>query len=308
MMTSSKSRMTKKTYRGRFAPTPSGPLHLGSLFTALASWLDARSQQGIWLIRMDDLDAPRCMPGAADTILAQLDQHGLCWDEAPRYQSKHVGDYLAALAELQEQQLLYRCSCTRMELQAESLKGPDGPVYTGRCQLQPRHPERMTALRFRVPPGTLLLDDEWQGEQRREVLNEIGDFVLQRSDGIVGYQLACVIDEAAQGITQVIRGSDLLGSSFRQRLLQTALGYQVPHYCHLPVLGDGSGRKLSKQNHAPAITAAEAPQNLWHCLRLLNQDPPAALAHEAPSVILQWAAREWRPQNISKAPFIVVEE
>lgn len=308
MRMTSQGRVATTQYRGRFAPTPSGPLHLGSLFTALAGWLDARAQHGSWLIRLDDLDQARCVRGGGDIILRQLEQHGLHWDEAPRYQSQHRAEYQAALLRLRQAGHLYPCSCTRAELQAESLTGPDDAVYAGHCRQHPRNRSRAMALRFRVPARSLILQDDWQGDQRRDVIRDIGDFILQRSDGVIGYQLACVIDEQAQDITHVVRGSDLLGSSFRQRLLQDALEWEAPRYRHLPVLGDASGRKFSKQNHAQAITPVQATRNLWRCLDLLDQAPPASLKSETPSALLQWAIEHWRPELIARAQYRAVEE
>jgi glutamyl-Q tRNA(Asp) synthetase len=200
---------TLQIYRGRFAPTPSGPLHLGSLLTALASYLRARSAGGLWLLRIDDLDAERSRPEWIDTILRQLQAHRLHWDEPPRLQSRHAAEYLPALQQLQQAGLLYACACTRAQLARDSLPGPDGAVYAGRCRdqavLSPR-----PAWRLRAGGCELRMDDIWQGELRRELAKDIGDFVVRRADGQTGYQLACVVDEAAQGITEVVRGADRL--------------------------------------------------------------------------------------------------
>lgn len=253
-------------YRGRFAPTPSGPLHLGSLLTALASWLDARAQGGTWLLRIDDLDAPRCPPGADGTILDQLERHGLHWDEIPRRQSAHVEAYAAAHAGLARNGLVYGCRCTRAVLAAESLQGPDGAVYCGRCR-DAALPTDGLATRLRVPEGRIELGDPVQGLLVRDAGSGIGDFVLRRSDGVIGYQLACVVDEHAQGITHVLRGADLIGSSLRQRLLQQGLGLPSPVYAHLPVLLATDGRKLSKQNGAAALDPRTPGTNIERCLR-----------------------------------------
>lgn len=262
-------------YRGRFAPTPSGPLHLGSLLTALASWLDARAARGRWLLRIDDLDRARCPPGAAELILRQLEAHGLYWDESPRWQSAHVEEYQQAHAELERRGCTYACYCTRALLAVESHAGPDGPVYVGRCRTVGVRPEAAAACsRLRLEPEALELVDPIQGTLRRQTTRDIGDFVLRRADGLIGYQLACVLDEAAQGITEVLRGADLIGSSFRQRLLQRELGLTSPGYAHLPVLTGADGRKLSKQNGAAALVLEQPASNLRLCLRLLGQAEP----------------------------------
>ena len=284
-------------YRGRFAPTPSGPLHLGSLLTALASWLQARSRGGAWLLRIDDLDRPRCPPGMAAQILRQLEGHGLHWDEAPRHQAEHVDEYRSALRSLQQDGQLYHCTCTRAALKASWHPGPDGPVYTGTCRESGR---TRGSLRLRLGSGRFCLDDDWQGRQCRELPGDIGDIVVQRADGQIAYPLASVIDERAQGITEVVRGVDLMGSTFQQRCIQGAMGLAPPACRHLPVLVDRQGRKLSKQNHAPAVEVPHAAANLCACLSLLNQWPPRELVHERPAEILRWASTHWRAARLSR--------
>jgi len=279
-------------YRGRFAPTSSGPLHLGSLLTALASWLQARSAGGSWLLRIDDLDRERCRAGHADTILRQLEAHGLLWDEPPRVQSRHVAAYEAAFERLHDLGLLYPCACTRAQLAQDSPAGIDGPVYAGTCRDRGVVSER-PSWRLRAGSGELRLRDPWQGELRRDLATDIGDFVLRRADGQIGYQLACVVDEAAQGISEVVRGADLIGSSFRQIRLQALLGLPAPGYRHLPVLAGPDGRKLSKQNHARPLDAAHAADNLRYCLELLGQAPPAGLGGTAASDVLRWGLAHW---------------
>lgn len=279
-------------YRGRFAPTPSGPLHLGSLLTALASYLQARSADGRWLLRIDDLDEGRSRPEHIETILRQLEAHQLHWDEPPRLQSRHVDAYEAACEQLHDLGLLYPCACTRAQLAQDSLAGIDGPVYAGTCRDSPSLAERL-AWRLRVTAGELRMDDAWQGPLRRDLERDIGDFVLRRADGQIGYQLACVVDEAAQGITEVVRGADLIGSSFRQRHLQGLLSLPTPDYRHLPVLTGADGRKLSKQNHARPIDALHASENLHYCLELLGQAPPAALRGARAGEMLHWGLEHW---------------
>lgn len=286
-----------RPYRGRFAPTSSGPLHLGSLLTALASWLQARQAGGAWLLRIDDLDTERCRPEHADAILRQLEAHGLLWDEPPRVQSRHVAEYEAAFERLHDLGLLYPCACTRAQLAQDSLPGVDGPLYAGTCRDRGVVSER-PSWRLRAGAGSLHLHDPWQGELRRDLQADIGDFVIRRADGQIGYQLACIVDEAAQGISEVVRGADLIGSSFRQRYLQGLLRLAAPAYRHLPVLLGADGRKLSKQNHAQPINAIHAGDNLYYCLTLLGQAPPAVLRGTAPDEILRWAQQNWDPQRL----------
>jgi len=280
-------------YRGRFAPTPSGPLHLGSLVTALASWLQARSQGGAWLLRIDDLDRARCPAGVDALILRQLEAHALHWDEDIRYQTDYVDEYREALAQLDRGGLLYGCTCSRAMLKENSRPGPDGPVYPNRCR-QATHPGR-ASLRVKLEAASLCFDDGWQGRQCRDLVRDVGDFVVRRADGAIAYQLACAVDERAQRITEVVRGADLLGSTFCQLWVQRALGYTPPPYRHLPVLVDAQGRKLSKQNHAEPVDSKVAADNLRRCLRLLNQ-PEAEGAR--PGEILASALAQWDAARI----------
>lgn len=287
------------SYRGRFAPTPSGPLHMGSLFTALASYLQARGHGGRWLIRLDDLDTPRNVAGADSVILRQLESHGLEWDEAPRYQTQHVQEYRDALAVLADRQHLYCCTCTRAELARTSIAGPDGPVYAGTCRNKAisigKH-----SLRLRVADDSLSFEDLLLGRQTRHLPSEIGDFVIQRNDGIPGYQLACAVDEASQGITEVIRGSDLLDSTFRQLHIQNLLKLSHARYGHLPLLVLPNGKKLSKQNHANPIDASKASHNLQQCLAALGQNPPESLTGAQPRELLNWAVGHWQITQIPR--------
>lgn len=278
---------------GRFAPTPSGPLHLGSLLTALGSWLSARAAGGRWLLRIDDLDRPRVQPGAESTILRQLEAHGLCWDGAIWRQSEHLDDYAAALEQLRAQGRLYACTCTRAQLQ-QAADGEEA-VYPGTCR-DARHEQVGAALRFAVSSGELVVDDAGRGRLARRLERDVGDFVVLRRDGQFAYQLACAVDEAAQGISEVVRGADLIGSTFRQVHLMQALGLPVPRYRHLPLVVDTDKRKLSKQNEAAPLDPARAAQNLRVALRLLGQ--PECTAESDPGSILQAAVRAWAPARI----------
>lgn len=293
-------------YRGRFAPTPSGPLHLGSLLTALGSYLDARHQGGQWLLRIDDLDTPRCAPGADALILRQLEIHGLLWDEAPRLQSEHLEAYRHHLSELQHAVRVYACRCTRAQLALSSIDGPDGPVYPGTCRTLAL-PTEGQALRFVVGSGCLAFDDELQGRLERDLACAVGDFVLRRRDGIIGYHLACAVDEHAQAITTVMRGGDLIGASFAQLAVMDALHLPAPRYAHLPLLVDPQGRKLSKQNHAAPLDLARPADNLWQCLQWLGQQPPETLRGVDVDTLLSWALQHWQRRLISPAARLMVE-
>lgn len=293
-------------YRGRFAPTPSGPLHMGSLLTAVASFVHAKNRQGLWLLRIDDLDTARNVEHADSTIQQQLEAHGLQWDEHPRYQSRFIADYHDALSALSRKHLLYACTCTRAQLKRASKPGRDESIYAGTCR-QRAIESRPHAIRLRIRSGVLCFDDGWQGRQCRDMEKEIGDFVLQRADGLLAYQLACAVDESEQGITEVVRGADLLPSSFRQIYVQQALGLTPPAYRHLPVLVDHTGNKLSKQNHALAIESRDASRNLWHCLQLLGQQVSAELLSENPTAILSWAITHWQAAYVPKKLNVALE-
>lgn len=289
-------------YRGRFAPTPSGPLHLGSLFTALASWLAARQAGGEWRLRIDDLDQPRVVAGAEAVIQQQLEAHGLHWDGPVVRQSAHEAEYRAALAELDAGGMLYPCTCTRATLAASSLTGPDGPVYAGTCRALAAPPaHRPAALRLRIPDGPLHWQDGVQGLVQRALPQDAGDCVLRRADGQVGYHLACALDERRMGITEVLRGADLRGATVHHMALLRVLGHPAPRYAHVPVLLAADGRKLSKQNGAAAIAtdAAAVGAQLLFCLHAMQLQPPPALAHEPASRILQWAIPLWNPRLLA---------
>lgn len=291
------------TYRGRFAPTPSGPLHLGSLLTALASWLTARQAQGQWLLRIDDLDGPRCVEGAEEMILLQLQAHGLYWDGAPVRQTVHETEYRSALAQLDAGIWLYACTCTRAQLTATSLPGPDGPVYSGRCRHSSPAPGGARTLRFRVPDGSVSWLDEVQGWVQRQAPVESGDFVVRRADGQIGYHLACALDEQRMGITEVVRGADLLGSTVHQLQVMRALNLPAPRYAHVPVLLAADGRKLSKQNGAAALSIDQpaVAQQLLCCLRALQLSPAPELARADAKTILDWALSQWNRVAMSRS-------
>lgn len=274
------------SYRGRFAPSPTGPLHLGSLIAALASFLDARHAQGVWLVRMDDLDPPREEPGAADTILQSLRAHGLHWDEPVLYQSQRDSAYEAALQDINAGGKLFYCECTR------AMQGPEG-ICCGNCSYRQEWVSEPRAIRVRVAADTVItFDDLIQGEQTTQLGDASPDFVVRRKDGLNAYQLAVVVDDAAQQITHVVRGSDLMDTTAKQIYLQQTLGLAPPTYAHIPVITTAQGQKFSKQNHAPPLDNAAACRNLRRALQFLQQpEPPAALSDV--SQVIEFAVAGW---------------
>jgi len=281
------------TYRGRFAPTPSGPLHLGSLTTAVASWLDARAHHGQWLVRIEDVDHPRSPPGTSDLILRQLAAYGLEWDGEVSFQHDHDQRYQEALNSLIKQHQAYDCSCSRKEWQSY-------PHYPGWCRQGNRHPERPAAWRLntdrRVSSQTN--DIEWKDLRlglQRWSLGELGDVILKRKDGLWAYQLAVVVDDAAEGITHIIRGADLLDNTPWQIRLQENLGFPIPQYAHMPLVLAENGQKLSKQNLAPALPNQPRAirHTLHHALQQLGLVPPGALQQECIEAQLNWALAHW---------------
>ncbi len=282
-------------YTGRFAPSPTGSLHLGSLLAAAGSFLDARCRGGRWLVRMEDLDSARIIRGSAEEILRTLERFGLHWDGAIEYQSRRTTHYLEALAGLRAAGATYECSCSRRVLTAGDarLAGPDGRIYPGTCRSGPRRPGP-TSTRFRMDGGTITLEDRFQGSITFSS-GSLGDVVVRRRDGVIAYQLAVVVDDALQGITDVVRGSDLLASTGWQLALQRALGLPTPRHGHLPVLTEPGGAKLAKSRRSVAIEPAHAGAELLTVLRLLNQAPPAALCGAPAPEVLGWAIAHWNP-------------
>ena len=288
-------------YRGRFAPSPTGPLHFGSLVAAVGSFLDARAAGGEWLVRIEDLDPPREVPGAADAILRSLEALGLHWDGEVLYQSRRAGYYQEALQRLDREGLIYPCACTRREVREQ---GADGAVYPGTCRngLPPGRAPR--TLRVRVDGARIAFTDRLLGGFEQDLAREVGDFVLRRADGLAAYQLAVVVDDAAQGIDQVVRGSDLLDSTARQIHLQRLLGLPTPAYLHLPVATHPDGSKLSKQTFAPAIDAREGAALVRRVLTFLGQPlPDEALDLDE---LWCWSAARWDPARIPARRAITV--
>ena len=291
---------TSSNYRGRFAPTPTGPLHFGSLVAAVGSYLDAKSRNGIWLIRMEDLDTPRCVPGAADDILRTLEAFGLHSDEPIIYQSRRSAAYEAALQQLKNANAAYPCCCTRREIADSGLHGIEGPVYPGTCRKGIPAGREARAWRVRTDraPSPIQFEDALQGRISQQLEGEIGDFVVKRADGLFAYQLAVVVDDAAQDITHVVRGADLLDSTPRQIWLQRLLGLDTPAYLHLPIAVNVRGEKLSKQTLAPAISSDDAAATLLTVLKFLRQQPPAAFQRGTVAEVLEWAVAHWRSDRL----------
>ncbi len=290
-------------YVGRFAPSPSGPLHAGSVVAALASWLDARAHGGQWLVRIEDVDGPRTAPGAEGEILRQLHALGLVPDAPPVRQSQRSPLYASALQRLRDAGHAYPCGCTRREIEAE-LAASGVPAERGAERIYPgtcRHglngkPAR--AWRLRVEPGTVI---EWHdrrlGRQHQDIAREVGDFVLQRADGPWAYQLAVVVDDAAQGVTHVVRGEDLADNTARQIHLQRLLGLPTPQYLHTPLVRDALGRKLSKSHGAAAVDVREPLAVLRQAGTALGVGVDADLA---PAVWLARAVNQWRAQMAAR--------
>ncbi|MBQ4853076.1 tRNA glutamyl-Q(34) synthetase GluQRS [Rhodanobacter sp. B2A1Ga4] len=260
------------SYRGRFAPSPTGHLHFGSLVAAVGSWLCARHAGGKWLLRVEDIDPPREVPGSAASILAALPAFGLVADAPALLQSQRIAAYEAAFEQLRAAQQVFPCWCSRAEL-----AGTGGIHRDGRC-IAPPQAGQPPAWRLRVPDITIEFDDALQGPQRQNLREEVGDFVIRRVEGFHSYQLACVVDDAYQGVTEVVRGQDLLDSTARQIWLQRCLGLRTPAYRHLPLVLDGEGRKLSKSEQAFPVDPADPLPALRRALAFLRVPAPAAAA------------------------------
>lgn len=284
---------TPESYVGRFAPTPSGLLHFGSLVAALASYLDARAVGGRWLLRMEDLDKPREEPGAQDAILRTLEAYGFEWERPIVRQSERLEAYAAVVEQLLERGLAYACTCSRKQLQA--FPGP----YPGFCREAARD-RHDAAIRLRVPEREYGFTDRVQGDYRQQLAREVGDFVIRRRDDLIAYQLAVVLDDAWQGVTDVVRGADLLDSTPRQLYLQEILGLPQPRYLHLPLIIQPDGHKLGKRYRSPPLQAEEACPLLLRALRALGQQPPTELDGALPTEILGWAIGNWDAGRIPR--------
>lgn len=275
-------------YHGRFAPSPTGPLHFGSLLAALASYLDARHHQGRWSVRIEDLDPPREDPTAADSILRILEDYGLFWDGPVIRQSERSDAYEETLDQLRQQGLAFPCACSRRQL--------GDRLHLGIC---PTPGQSDFAWRFLCPSGELTLHDGLQADHSYQLEQDIGDFVIRRRDTLWSYQLAVITDDAFQQITHVVRGIDLIDSTARQYLLQQALKLPHPEYSHIPVATEDNGQKLSKQNLALPLRAADAADVLWQALDWLQQHPPASLRGASCQTLLEWATEHWQIEALA---------
>lgn len=295
------SSLPTQAYRGRFAPTPSGPLHFGSLITALGSALDAYAQNGEWYLRIDDLDPPRVAPGAIDAILRALECYGFAWHGPVQYQSRRRDAYEAALAELGHLGVVYACACTRREIADSVVSQRGAAVYPGTCRAGLAPGKTARAIRVNVQDVRVTLQDRLQGELVLDLGREVGDFVVKRADGLFAYQLAAVVDDAALGITDIVRGADLIDSSLRQIYLQQLLRLPMSRYLHLPVAVNALGEKLSKQTLAPPLDLQHPGPTLVRALAFLHQAPPAELMRASIAEIWHWARANWDPSRLPVA-------
>jgi glutamyl-Q tRNA(Asp) synthetase len=268
------------------------------LIAALGSFMEARARGGAWLVRIEDIDTPRVVPGAADGILRTLETFGMTWDGPVAYQSQRIKRYHEALAELMGSGFAYPCSCSRREISRFATRGTAGMIYPGTCRQGPRRRDGPTAIRLRTDDRLISVKDDIQGPIDQRLESQVGDFVVLRTDGLFAYQLAVVVDDADQGVTQVVRGSDLLHSTPRQIYLQSLLGLPTPRYSHLPLVVDPQGNKLSKQTRAPALDHRNPGRAIFAALTFLNQSPPLNLPYEPLATIWDWALSNWRPARI----------
>ncbi len=285
---------------GRFAPSPTGPLHFGSLVAAVASHLQARCRGARWLVRMEDLDPPREVPGAAAAILTALEHHGFAWDGPVLYQSARGDAYRDALDRLAAAGHTYPCGCSRSAVARIARNGPAGPVYPGTCRTAPPRPGVPLSIRLRTDGARPGFTDGHYGPQQIDLARDFGDFVLRRADGLFAYQLAVVVDDAAQGVTEVVRGADLLDLTPAQLLLQSRLGLPTPTYLHHPLAVGHDAAKLSKQTGARALDGGDPRPGLCDALAFLGQQPPPGLRGEPLDGLWRWAIDHWDPARMPR--------
>lgn len=286
-------------YRGRFAPSPTGPLHFGSLIAATGSYLQARHQQGEWHLRIEDIDPPREIPGASEAILHVLDAYRFEWDGEVIYQSQRLDIYQEYLDQLIKNHQTFPCTCSRKEIQQRTKS--TSAIYPGTCRNNKTVTGKQYAYRLLALDTCIAFDDLVQGPQHYHVQKDIGDFVIKRADGLFSYQLAVAIDDGSMGITEVVRGSDLLSSTPQQIYLQQQLGLVTPNYIHLPVATNRQGQKLSKQTYAQALDTRQPVSVIWQILKVLGQNPLAELQQCSLEELWSWAIANW---EITKIPGI----
>ena len=291
-------------YVGRFAPSPTGPLHFGSLVAAVASYLQAKAHNGRWLVRIEDIDPPREQPGATELILEGLERYGFAWDGDIIYQSASHDAHMAAIRSLEQRGFAYPCDCSRKAL-ADAPRGPLGVIYPGTCRSGCDAEE--TAIRVRTDDAPISFVDALQGRQTQRLESESGDFVIHRRDGLVAYQLAVVVDDMLEGITEIVRGIDIMESTQRQIWLQRLLGYPTPDYAHIPVVTHPDGDKLSKLTGAPGISFDQVRPTLVAALAALQQAPPGGLQRASLDDIWAWALENWKIAPLQELTAISLE-
>jgi len=280
-------------YIGRFAPTPSGPVHLGTLLAAIGSFLQARSQQGLWHVRIDDIDPPREVAGAADSILRTLERYGLYWDGPVVYQSQRLDGYQAALDQLVEQEDVFSCACSRKDIEQVARSGPNGAIYPGTCRNGLGCGQQARAIRLRTEEISITVKDLVQGKFTLDIQNDVGDYVLRRADGLFAYHLATVVDDGLDGYTEIVRGQDLLSITPQQIYLQQRLGIPTPKYAHLPLLFGENGKKFSKRSGAQPVDDMPQCDVYRLMLETLGLKPPESLDLSNPEEALGWAIESW---------------
>jgi glutamyl-Q tRNA(Asp) synthetase len=290
-------------YIGRFAPSPTGPLHFGSLVAAVASYCDAKFNQGKWLLRMEDVDKPREMTGAAEDILRTLEAFGFEWDGEVILQSQRSEIYENYFLHLKHKELIYACTCSRKEIaDSATTAGIEGAIYPKTCRLKPalaaNNQNLQAAYRVATLDAEIRFTDLIQGQVTQNLARDIGDFILKRKDGLFAYQLAVVVDDALQGITHIVRGADLLDSTPRQIYLQQLLEVTTPVYAHVPVAVNAEGQKLSKQTLAKSITPKNSTYLLYDALLFLGQSPPAEIKNATLEEVWRWAMANWQLEKI----------
>ena len=291
-------------YRGRFAPSPTGPLHFGSLIAALASFLEARTQKGTWLVRIDDVDETRIQIDAADNILFTLENYGFEWDESVLYQTKYKQAYAYALEQLSDQNLIYRCTCSRKQLREQAKQGDYGFIYPSTCQHQHHSSHLEHALRIKTHNDIIEFNDTVMGHYSQQLKKEIGDFVIRRRDHFFAYQLAVVVDDEFQNISHVVRGYDLLDSTPRQIYLQQCLNYRPLNYTHLPIAVNDQGDKLSKQTGAQSLPQKTDLSCMIDGMNFLGQNMPVELKKASIYTFWQWAFESWDTDKIPRQAHI----